>query len=385
MAKHLFEAIATLMGCIIGAGILGVPYVVAKAGFLTGLVDIVLIGIAVLFLNLYVGEIALRTKGNHQLTGYANRYYGKSGKNLMAFFMIIGLYGALTAYVVKEGQLLSAILNPILGGTSLVYSIIFFLIFSIVVYVGLGAIEKSELFMVTFFILIILTILILALPNINQENLTLFKLKNVFIPYGVILFALDGVVAIPELREELNKNRNKLKTVIIVGSIIPIILYSLFAFVVVGTSKTVTEEGIFGLSEVLGYKMFLLGTMFGILAMATSFVAIAFAIKEVYMFDYKLTKFKASTLACFIPLVIALIIISSNVKNAFFRVLDITGAVGFGLTGALLLLIYFKAKKHGDRKPEYSIKNNFIGYILISMFILGLLYKVLELSGLIKI
>ena len=31
-------------------------------------------------LNLYVGEITLRTKGNHQLPGYAKRYLGKTGR-----------------------------------------------------------------------------------------------------------------------------------------------------------------------------------------------------------------------------------------------------------------------------------------------------------------
>ncbi|MGM5483975.1 MAG: aromatic amino acid transport family protein, partial [Nanobdellota archaeon] len=32
-----FGAIATLVGCIIGAGIFGIPYAVAEAGFLTSL------------------------------------------------------------------------------------------------------------------------------------------------------------------------------------------------------------------------------------------------------------------------------------------------------------------------------------------------------------
>lgn len=59
---------------VIGAGILGIPYVVAKAGFLTGLLDLIIIGLAVLVLNLYVGEIMLRTKEDHQLTGYAEKY-----------------------------------------------------------------------------------------------------------------------------------------------------------------------------------------------------------------------------------------------------------------------------------------------------------------------
>lgn len=385
MAKHFLAATATLMGFIIGAGVLGIPYVTAKAGFLTGLLVIILIGIAALFLNLYTGEIALRTKGSHQLTGYAGKYYGKAGKYIMTFFMIFGLYSALVAYIIKEGQFLSAILSPILGGNPLLYSIIFFITFSIIVYLGIKVIEKSELFMGIFFILIVLTILAFALPNIDYQNLSSFEPLNMFIPYGVILFAFFGMPAIPEIKEELKNNKKSIKTAIIIGSAIPIILYILFTFVVVGASSQVTDGAILGLSEVLGYKVFLLGIIFGILAMATSFIVVALALKEVYMFDFRLKKLTSSALACLIPLTIALIMILSNVRNAFFIVLDIAGTVGVSLSAIFIILIYFKAKKHGDRKPEYSINNKFIGYVLIAMFFLGLLYKILELTGLIKL
>ena len=55
MDKHFYGAIATLVGCIIGAGVLGMPYVIAQAGFLTGMLAIVFLGIIVLFVYLYLG------------------------------------------------------------------------------------------------------------------------------------------------------------------------------------------------------------------------------------------------------------------------------------------------------------------------------------------
>ncbi|MEK6816901.1 MAG: aromatic amino acid transport family protein, partial [Nanoarchaeota archaeon] len=66
MDRKYLEAIATLVGTIIGAGVLGIPYVVAKSGIKIGLVHILLLGIAILFINLYVAEISLRTKKTHQ-------------------------------------------------------------------------------------------------------------------------------------------------------------------------------------------------------------------------------------------------------------------------------------------------------------------------------
>ena len=126
--KHLIGAISTLIGITIGAGILGIPFVVAKAGFLTGILNIFVIGMLILVLNLYLGEITLRTKGIHQLTGYAKIYLGKAGYYLMMVAFIIFSYGALVAYIIKTGELLNALLSPIFGGTTLIYSIIFFIL-----------------------------------------------------------------------------------------------------------------------------------------------------------------------------------------------------------------------------------------------------------------
>ena len=72
----LWEAISTFVWTIIGAGILGIPYVVAQAGLWTGIVVIVALGLVSMILYLYLGEITLRTKGFHQLTGYSEKYLG---------------------------------------------------------------------------------------------------------------------------------------------------------------------------------------------------------------------------------------------------------------------------------------------------------------------
>lgn len=380
MAKHFFSAIATLIGITIGAGILGIPYAIARCGFLTGVIMILLIGFAVLFMNLYTGEVALRTKGSHQLTGYAYRYYGKFGKYFMTLTMIFYLYGALTAYIIKEGHFLFAVLNPVFGGSEAVYSIIFFVIFSMIVYIGLRAIEKSELWMGAVFIIIIIMIFLVSLPHINLENILSLDIDRICAPYGVILFSLFGVAGIPEIREELKGNEKKLKKAIIIGSLIPIFVYILFAFSVVGVTGPATTDGaIEGLRYVLGYNMFLLGIVFGILAMATSFITVALALKEVYMFDFKLSKHVSSTIACFVPLIISMVLIFSPIENAFFQVIDISGIFGGSLMAIFLCFVYLKARKHGERKPEYFIKTKFMVYVIMILFLAGLVYKAIEI------
>ena len=378
--KHLLGAVSTMVGYIIGAGILGLPYVFAKAGFLTGLLTLIILGITAMLINLYTGEIALRTKGSHQLTGYANIYLGKFAKYLMLFAMIFSVYGALTAYILKGGEFLSAVLS-FTGLSPITCSLLFFIAGAFLIFFGIKAIEKSEMLFFIFFIFVVLVIAFLTYPFIKTANLSSFDIKNIFIPYGVVLFAYGGIASVPEIREELKKNTKIMKKAIMFGSLIPFIIYALFAFAVVGVTGINTTDGaIIGLGNAIGTHILMIGTLFGIITMFTSFLAVGLSLKEVYNFDLRLNKRISSALTCFIPLIVALSIIYISTHNAFFKVLDLTGAFSFSIIGILIVLIINKAKMHGKRKPEYSIKiNRIISFALILLFLSGIIYEILKI------
>ena len=162
----LFEAISILVGTIIGAGILGIPYVVAKAGFLTGLVVLTIISYTVIMINLFLGEIVLSTRVKHQLTGYAEKYLGKWGKYLMFGSVVFGFYGALLAYIIGEGQVLAALT----GGSEVVYSLLFFVGASALVYIGLTIVQKFEFIMTLIILLIVIIITFWGFSSLNFSS-----------------------------------------------------------------------------------------------------------------------------------------------------------------------------------------------------------------------
>ena len=71
MNKKFWATTFTLTGTIIGAGILGLPYVFAQSGIFIGIFWLILIGLIVMYVCLCLGEVSLRTKGKHHLVGYA--------------------------------------------------------------------------------------------------------------------------------------------------------------------------------------------------------------------------------------------------------------------------------------------------------------------------
>lgn len=378
-AKHkLAMATTTLIGTIVGAGILGIPYVIAKAGFLYGFFLIIFLGLAYLLQHLFLGEVVLRTKQQHQIPGYAEKYLGKWGKRIITLSMFLGLYGALTAYLIGEGATLHSIFKI---GTPLIYSLIFFVVVFLIVFKGIKAAGKTELIMICLLFAIVLILGIVCFRQINVENFSGFNPANFFLPYGVILFAFIGLPAIPELQEVLVEEKKKMKRAIIIGSVIPIVLYVLFSFIIVGVVSLENFE-LLGPNERIAtialsiYAHPFLGTLaniLAVLAMFTSFLTLGIALKEIFEYDFKLSPWTSLFLTFSFPLVITLFKLTT-----FITVLGVTGAVAGGIDGILIVLMYWKAKLLGDRRPEYSLpKYKFVGIVLMVMFLLGIIYTLI--------
>ncbi|TSC91010.1 MAG: aromatic amino acid permease [Parcubacteria group bacterium Gr01-1014_2] len=368
-------AVSILVGTIVGVGIFGIPFSFAKAGFLSGILFLVFVGFLSLAVNLIFGEVVLRTKEIHQFTGYAKIYLGKGAKILASFAWFLSIYGALLAYIIISGNFLFNIFISQFYENPLIYSIWFFIFVSLAVLAGLKTIVRFELFMVFFFILVVFLVFILGIPKIELQNLTtLFNQEFWFLPYGILLFAYAGFSAIPIQREVLKSKTGVLKKAILWGSLIPAVLYLIFTISIVGISGEATSPDVVsGLTDFFDYRIIFLVSIFGILAITTSFLALAFALVETFRLDYGFKRFNAWALTCFIPFFLFLF----GVRN-FIEVISLAGALAIGVEGVILVAMYKKAKKLGNREPEYSL--NFHPWLLnmiMILFAIGAVYAIL--------
>lgn len=372
--------IGTMLGAIVGAGILGIPYVVAQSGLLLGFIITVVLGLSLLLVNLMAGEIVLRTKKQHQLTGYAEKYLGPWGKRLMMFSMVFSIYGALTAYLIGLGETVRAIFH---WGSPLLYTIICFAIAFFIIYRGVKATGTVDFILMSLLIIIIISIALFSFSNIKLDNLTTLNVAKFFAPYGVILFALMGVPAVPEVQEVIEGEREKMKKILIIGSLIPIFLYLIFAVVVVGVIGLENFEILEANQRIATvalsiYSSPILGVFanfIAMLAMFTSFLTLGTAMIEMYEYDYLFPRSSALLLTFTVPLLIALFSLST-----FISVIALTGAIAGGLQIILVIFTFWKARSHGDRAPEYSLgQYKFLGSLLILLFSIGVTLELLVL------
>jgi amino acid permease len=367
--KKYFIASSVMIGSCIGAGVLGIPYVAAQAGLFATILYILFVGLMIYFVNLYLGEVVLRTKGDHQLIGYVRKYLGKKSTHVMEFAVIFGIYAALVAYMVGIGQSLS----QIFFGTIDYY--IYFgvgvgLLMSILLRGGMRSLKKFEKIGVFIILGLLLVIVGLFSPRIAIENLSVVNFGNILLPFGVVLFALMSFHVVPEIKIIMKRNEKRFRKVLKTGTVASMTFYILFTIVVVGFKGIETPQ----------VATLALGTIFvflGIFTMFTSYLASGNALRESFEFDERVKKNIAWFLASFVPICLFLLTQLTDFFS-FTKILSIGGVVSGGIMGIMVLLMIKRAKQHCNRKTEYEIPAPWWAIVLlISIFVFGVVRELL--------
>lgn len=223
-------------------------------------------------------------------------------------------------------------------------------------------------------IVLVLGFALFGLPKINIGSVPLFRKEFFFLPYGVLLFALRGGAAIPLQRELLEGKEEYLKKAIWIGTLVPAAIFLLFAFVVVGISGEATSpEAVSGLSAYLSFPVIFLLSLFGVFAIATSYLGLGAALMEVFQYDFHLPK-AVSWLLTVIP---PYFLFFSGTRN-FIDVINLGGAVALGVESIIIVFLYQKIKSKGYRIPEYSLNlSKWIWYAMIALFSFGIIYTLI--------
>lgn len=364
LLKRYVYPTAVLSGSI-GVGFLSLPYITLKAGFLMSVFYLVVLTVIIVTIHLIFAKISLVTPDFKRLPGFARYYLGKWGQVLSFISSILGYSGVLLLYLIVGGGFLTSVLSPIFGGNNFVYTFGYFIVGIFIIAFGIKAVSKIELFSITLLILSLLFIGIKEFSNIKIGNLflgTQFDLKTLFLPYGPILFSLWGVGLIPEVEEMMRKNKKLMNRVIVIGSVIPAIIYLLFIILVLGiTGSQTTESALIGLKSFLGERFSSFFLLIGAIITFVAFCVQGLTFKKTLNYDLKIKNWQSLVIACFIPMILFLI----GVKQ-FIPLLSIIGGVFLGIDGILILLMY---KKIGGK--------NIIIYPLSLIFLLGIIYEII--------
>ncbi|MBI2990192.1 MAG: hypothetical protein HYY51_03345 [Candidatus Magasanikbacteria bacterium] len=367
---NLFEAVALIVSTTIGAGVLGLPFAVAQVGLFLGTLCIVALGFLMMGLNILIGEVSASLNNPLQLPGLAKKYLGKPGEMIMTFVLYVTLFGVLVVYIIGEGETLSALF----GGNPFAWSLSFFLVSIVLIFLGIRTVKKTEFFLTFALLVVIIIILLWSLPHVRFFNIKHFDFARLLLPYGVILFAFHGTTAVPEAHSLLLRRKSAFRKAIFISGLITTAVYVLFAFSVVGvTGLETTEIATIGLGNTLGPVMFFFGNIFAALAMGTSFIMVGLSLRDSMNWDFKLGPLISNIFVAMIPLSAFLLGL-----RGFIEVIDVIGGVFISIEMFIIMLIYIRAKQRGDlgiRGGWLAHSSLFMWIFALALFV-GILYSV---------
>jgi len=343
------------------------PYITSVVGIHIMVGYLLFLGTVSFLVHYFLGEISLKTPDFLRLPGFAKYHLGKKPQIIAYLSGIMGMLGAILAYLILGGEFLTALFSASFGGEIIHYTTVYFLLSAFFIYFGIKAISKIELWGIFSFFILLLFTFFYGFEQVTMENLFFVKEGkfDIFLPYGALLFALWGGALVPEIEEmlSLGDERRKLRVIIPSGIIFSLFISFFFIVVILGImGGSVSREALVGLGDYLGEGVASLMLLFGLLVVFTSVITIGLTVKKILWYDLKLSHNLSWGITCFIPFLFFL----AGVKD-FIGVIGVVGAVMIAIDAILILFMYEKIKEK---------KVRLITYPLIFLFVLGIIYEV---------
>ena len=386
-------SILIVSGTEIGAGILALPILTAKLGFIGSLCIMLASWLVMTYTALLVADINLSLPEGTSFARMARSVLGIPGEVISWFSFLMLLYAVSVAYISAASSAFNQIVTAI---PSKIFAVIFVIILGAVVLRGVKAVDILNRFLSACMIIVYLMVCILLLQNFNIANL----FEN-DITTGIVVLSMPVMVAsftshliIPSLRSYLDSDPKILFKVLLIGSIIPLLLYLLWILSVLGavplfgpngfeegifSKKVITSANIGDVLELLNNRVnqsmaHLSASIFSQFAVITSYLGVSISLYHFLMDSLSLHQIKSDVarisccamLTFFVPLVIVLFY-----PNLFIHALGYVGTCVVLLLVIIPTLMAFLLKSNPHTHWHYRISRS--TSLMVIAFVYGLL------------
>jgi len=276
------EAAAIITGYGVGGGVMTVPYLTSKTG-LPMMLLLLLVGLFVsLLMHLMVAEVVLRDGQNSQMVELFQKFILKKKPAIFSWVLFLLIAFAflvsLSAYIAGGGKILSGFFGiPLLWG-----QLIFYIISAAVVFFGLKVLGLSEKYAVLVILLIVGVLAAgAAMVPFSLSMGTVGTYKDYLALFGMIMFSFFAIFSVPQIAQGLSWNKKLIPKAIILGVVINALVTLSIVVLTLGVSTTVDEVAIISLGKALGGWASIVGSVFVLFAMLTSYWAVSFALAVV--------------------------------------------------------------------------------------------------------
>lgn len=338
-----FEATSIIVGHGVGSGILSVPFLASRNRWYDILWIILLVYGINLVMHFMIAELSYNNGGAQFIKCFEKELFvGRMKKaatwfafGLLGFSVVVNVSGFIAGA--------SAVFEAWFGLPSAAGMLLFYVLAASVVYIGMklvGICEKIAVFSMVGVIGILFIATLIS--DVSPLPASFVSASNLLALYSMVSFSLSAVMSVPQVVKGLNGDRNQIMGSIAAGTGINVGLILLITFMtLLGAGSGVTENGaLVDLSLHLGGWVSIIGYIFSLLALATSFWANTLNLRDIVN-EQTGWGVKKSWLAASLPcLLIALIGVESFV--GFTRLAGVVQV----LTGIGIIIAYNRSRKH---------------------------------------
>lgn len=390
-----------IAGTAVGAGMLGLPLKTGVSGFFPAVFGLVS-GFSFMLLSLFVLLEANFYLNNWDanIISMAKARLGIGAQALAWFCFLMLLYAALAAYMTEGGSLMMQLWGlfpeawqPQAGEESFYGVSAFLVIFGMVVYFGTQVVDYVNRLLMIGLIGSFCTLVFASLPHVHLHYLGEFYPHAIFVSVPVIIASFTSHLILPSLRIYLENDLQQIKKVLLYGSMIPLALYLVWEFIIVGMLPLEGENGLAAvafaahpvgrLADAMhghlsgNFVGSLLGA-FSFFALVTSFLAVALSLSDFLSDGFgipKTTPVKRLLLLLmtFIPPLAVLVISASSQVPVFLIALGYLGVFIAVLYGILPALMVWKGRYIENIESEYRAPGGKFALVILILGSVGII------------
>ncbi|HTM64562.1 MAG TPA: aromatic amino acid transport family protein [Gammaproteobacteria bacterium] len=394
MDSKIIGSILLIVGTTVGAGMLALPIATAQLGFAGSIILLfvswfVMTGGALLLL-----EVNLWMPANSSIVTMARGTIGPVGQFISWLTFMLLLYSVICAYISGGSGLLQYLCHTAgLELSSSESSILFTLIFGTVIYLGIRVTDYVNRGLM-FVKLGSYALLVIALiPFISSDNLAYSDFSVLRTSTAVIVTAASfGFSAIvPSLRIYLQGDMLKLRKAILIGSLIPLVLYIFWDMVIMGV---IPLHGQHGLASIMNASnstralaanlsntasnpfVTLITKIFTSICVLTSFLGASLCLTDFLADAFAMEKIGINRIIIQAAVYLPPLIIVLFYPNAFIRALEYAGI--YSIILLVLIPAYMAMRgRHKFKDAAYRVPGGsafLIGMMMIS--VVAIIYSI---------
>lgn len=249
--NRFLGAVLLIAGTSIGAGTLALPVITAQQGFPAALL---LFGLCWAFMTLaalFMLEVSLSLPPNTNLVSMAKARLGTAGTVITWLVYLLLLYALMMAYTEGASDLFIAIGENLFGiSIQLVWSVIGLLsVFALVLYCGTRWADWLNRLLMLGLIITFLLVIYILFPHVNPKRWLPHQFHSAWQPLPVLVTTFGYQVIIPSLRNYLQSDARQLQRAIILGGLIPLLIYCVWELLIFGALPLIGHTGLLAIQQ----------------------------------------------------------------------------------------------------------------------------------------